>query len=607
MAIKDKENTEAGYGSTGRSEALNSNVESVQNSTYKDLKATVPLNDADDHNARALTNFQRFSYGVGHVLNDLTASMWFSYLLIFLQKVDLFKNVLAGNLMLIGQVSDALCTPFIGFESDQTRGIWRLGKRKTWHLIGTFCVMASFVFLFSECITCSKAPSLAQFVYYTPFVVIFQFGWAATQISHLSYSSDITPYKQERVTLQSVRNSFTVIANLSVYGLLTLLFYLDDVGSGKDSDDISPDDAPKFRNLAIICIGIGVLFNFIFYFGTKNCNAADNLSNVATERPGENSIERSSHMHSLMSWRCWLKQHQFYQVAMLYMSTRLYINISQVYFPMYLIETIGLKKNAIAIFPLVSYVSSFVTSLLASSINKFLGRKTTYALAVGIGAASCVWMYFIEAKSNQVFGCAVLMGCAGSLMLITSLSMTSDLIGSNVESGAFVFGAMSFTDKLSNGIAVLLIQFFHPCTNCCPACTPYYRKVQTIIPGGALVCAFIMLLSLVPQNIGVRDKRHKVMEQIPSVYQSTTNGICSLADDGDDDDERQTCKSPIPPACDAVTHRAEVYSHLDKENGYMNGHNGHTRHRLLHSDDDEEEGPLLGTLNTQGVDIGRIS
>jgi len=30
---------------------------------------------------------QKLSYGVGHVLNDLCASMWFSYLLVFLHEV----------------------------------------------------------------------------------------------------------------------------------------------------------------------------------------------------------------------------------------------------------------------------------------------------------------------------------------------------------------------------------------------------------------------------------------------------------------------------------------------------------------------------------------
>lgn len=31
------------------------------------------------------------------------------------------------------------------------------------------------------------------------------------------------------------------------------------------------------------------------------------------------------------------------------------------------------------------------------------------------------------------------------------------------QSGAFVYGAMSFTDKLANGFAVMVIQALHPC------------------------------------------------------------------------------------------------------------------------------------------------
>lgn len=47
----------------------------------------------------------RLSYGVGHVLNDLCASMWFSYLLVFFHSVVGMDNVMSGNLMLVGQVS----------------------------------------------------------------------------------------------------------------------------------------------------------------------------------------------------------------------------------------------------------------------------------------------------------------------------------------------------------------------------------------------------------------------------------------------------------------------------------------------------------------------
>ena len=49
-------------------------------------------------------------------------------------------------------------------------------------------------------------------------------------------------------------------------------------------------------------------------------------------------------------------------------------------------------------------------------------------------------------------------GAGSSVMLVTSLGITADLIGLNTESGAFVYGAMSFIDKLSNGVAVTMIQ-----------------------------------------------------------------------------------------------------------------------------------------------------
>lgn len=45
----------------------------------------------------------------------------------------------------------------------------------------------------------------------------------------------------------------------------------------------------------------------------------------------------------------------------------------------------------------------------------------------------------------------MLVGFGGSAMLITSLSITAELVGDNVESSAFIYGAMSFTDKLSTG------------------------------------------------------------------------------------------------------------------------------------------------------------
>ena len=57
----------------------------------------------------------------------------------------------------------------------------------------------------------------------------------------------------------------------------------------------------------------------------------------------------------------------------------------------------------------------------------------------------------------------ICLGCSSCVMLITSLGLTADLIGPHVQSGALIYGLMSLTDKLSNGLAVLVIQGQIPC------------------------------------------------------------------------------------------------------------------------------------------------
>ena len=61
------------------------------------------------------------------------------------------------------------------------------------------------------------------------------------------------------------------------------------------------------------------------------------------------------------------------------------------------------------------------------------------------------WKYDLKVQTDTIYVIGVLVGFGGSAMLITSLSITAELVGDNVESSAFIYGAMSFTDKLSTG------------------------------------------------------------------------------------------------------------------------------------------------------------
>ena len=43
-------------------------------------------------------------------------------------------------------------------------------------------------------------------------------------------------------------------------------------------------------------------------------------------------------------------------------------------------------------------------------------------------------------------------------MLVTSLCLIADLIDTNLESSAFVYGWCSFSEKLANGVAIMVVQ-----------------------------------------------------------------------------------------------------------------------------------------------------
>ena len=76
---------------------------------------------------------KRLGYGTGHILNDMCASMWFTYMLLFFHNVIQLSNTNAGLIVLIGQIADGISTVLVGVLSDIDYNIWiyiKYGKRK---------------------------------------------------------------------------------------------------------------------------------------------------------------------------------------------------------------------------------------------------------------------------------------------------------------------------------------------------------------------------------------------------------------------------------------------------------------------------------------------
>uniref|UniRef100_A0A8D0HKE1 Major facilitator superfamily domain containing 12 n=1 Tax=Sphenodon punctatus TaxID=8508 RepID=A0A8D0HKE1_SPHPU len=431
----------------------------------------------------------RLAFSCGHFLNDLCASLWFTYLLLYVHGVLGYSSRRAGALLLLGQLADGVCTPLLGYEADRAGpGCARCGRRKSWHLTGTLCVLLSFPFIFSPCLGCTETtPQWAGLIYYSPFIVIFQFGWAATQISHLSLIPELVATDHEKVELTAFREGQVEALGFPLPWALT-----------------SGCSCPQ--NLALIVVGVGAVFSLLFHLGTQEKSRPLPRPPGPDEQTPLLSEDRKRPAQPLLLWKHWLLEPAFYQVAMLYMVTRLIVNLSQTYIAMYLTNSLLLPKKFIATIPLVMYISGFLSSFLMKPVNKWMGRNLTYFVGLLIILAFASWVMLAERIGVEVYAAAVLLGVGSATILVTSLSMTADLIGSNTHSGAFVYGAMSFTDKVANGLAVMVIQNLHPCPTqlCCHGCVEFYHWVMVAVTGGVAVAAILSLCCIMIWPIRVR-------------------------------------------------------------------------------------------------------
>lgn len=171
------------------------------------------------------------------------------------------------------------------------------------------------------------------------------------------------------------------------------------------------------------------------------------------------------------------------------------------------------------------------------AINKRLGRKITILVGLGFVFASVLLFWFIfdletivKVEVTLILAC-ILLGIGTSTTNICSFSLTSDLIGLNTECGAFVYGIMSFADKLANGIIIAVIQQFNPCSaDETEKCSLYYRQILTFIPIAVSIATAVMIITMWKSNIG--GNRHEIIVSESTSLLSNKNQILNDGYDG---------------------------------------------------------------------------
>lgn len=430
-------------------------------------------------NERPLSKLNKFCYSIGHIHNDLCASMWFTFLLIFFKEVIGLPSLRAANLLLIGQVTDGIVTPLVGILSDRVR-IPCYGSRKFVHFIGTVLIAIGFPFIFRQAVTPSLTDvnNIWYFIYYIPFIILFQLGWGTIQISHLAIVPELSKCEHIRNTLISLRFGFLILANIFVYVVCSFFLKLQQKNETQKfqdwklnsnlsdinvadqlTDDLSfdigkigPQDLRVFQALSLLVTIVGLFFTFLYHVGVpeqgkhwRNRSRNTGQDDGQDERLIHEDLDQSERdRKNQLQITDWLFKFKFYGTAIAYMSARLVANLLMVYVPFFATYTLtGLKKEWVAYLPLLMYIAGFVITFVVKIISK---KKIylAYILGLILTLIPCIICLFIN--SQQIWLIVVtfaLFGFGANALVCSGLELITEMIGSNTKTGGFVFGFMS--------------------------------------------------------------------------------------------------------------------------------------------------------------------
>lgn len=155
----------------------------------------------------------RIGYGGAEMMGTATWTVFYSFFLYYLTDYVGMRAALAGLLITVGTVVQAVVTPYSGVISDSVR--WRGGRRRPFLLISALPVVVTFWMLFADV----GLGGAWLFVYLAVAATLFNSAWAFEQTPYTALAAEMTMDYDERTNLVTGRSVWSILATVVGMGL----------------------------------------------------------------------------------------------------------------------------------------------------------------------------------------------------------------------------------------------------------------------------------------------------------------------------------------------------------------------------------------------------
>ena len=354
----------------------------------------------------------KLAYGAGDLGPAITANILSVFLLIFFTSVAGLDPGIAGSILLIGKVWDAVNDPIVGMMSDRTRSRW--GRRHPWMIFGAipFGIFFFLQWLVPQFSSDPTANQWSLFWYYILISILFNSFYTAVNLPYTALTPELTQDYDERTSLTSYRFGFSIGGSI-----LSLLL----VGRIFDLPFLKDNPLQQYTVMGGVCALISVLPLFWCVWGTRK--RVKETEHLRQETSNEVSLPYLEQLKIVFSNR------PFLYVIGIYLCSWLAVQNTVSVIPYFVKNWMGLTTQDFIYVIITVQVASFIMLFVWTEVSKRVGKKAVYFMGMTVWIIAEIGLFMVQpGQIGLMYALAVMAGFGVSTAYLIPWSMIPDVI-----------------------------------------------------------------------------------------------------------------------------------------------------------------------------------
>ncbi len=368
--------------------------------------------DASPNSTRSpdkLSFFTKLAFGAGDMGPAITANILVFFLLYFFTEVAKLPPGLAGSILMVGKISDAINDPIIGYWSDRTESR-QWGRRHVWMLYGA--IPFGILFFLQWIVPPLGDPTVNPwplFAYYVAIGILFNLAYTAVNLPYTALTPELTQNYDERTSLNSFRFAFSIGGSiLSVILVIILAGLITNVQH-------------QYFWIGLTCAVISTAPIYWCIVGThREAMAAESRR---LSQPPQPRIPLGEQLRIVFSNRAFL------YVIGIYLCSWLAVQLTAANMKYFVESWLQMSPQVANTVILAVQGTALVMLFVWNAVSQSVGKKAVYFMGMGCWIVAQVGLFVLQpGQVGLMYGLAIVAGVGVSTAYLIPWSMLPDVI-----------------------------------------------------------------------------------------------------------------------------------------------------------------------------------